>query len=193
MKFSQIIVSFTVLAASTLALPQEVPTSGCDAKACATEVVKLVGKTAGKSDFSINSLFKTLTGTAGCVLEGTAKGIAGQAGGVICNNMKHDVEICKNCKTDELCDLNDQKARGKACGPGNLAQLGLGRCIQLKSSVPNPDPNTDIVDGDYVIHCANAPKENPSGTTTNGGTCTWDCSQCDQCIAAGKNNEVIKP
>ena len=60
---------------------------------------------------------------------------------------------CQGCGGGTGCDPQDEKAYGKACGPGNLAQLGPGRCVQAKSSVPHPDANTDIVDGDYVVHC----------------------------------------
>ena len=63
-------------------------------------------------------------------------------------------------------------------------------CIQAKSSVPKPDWNSDVQDGDYIVHCANAPNV-PSSLTTDGGTCTWDCSQCSQCVAAGKGSTVV--
>lgn len=93
---------------------------------------------------------------------------------------------CAGCtETTQNCATNDAKAIGKACGPGNLAQLGVGMCVQLKSSVPNPDEKTDQVEGDYVVHCANEPKL-PAGTTNNGGTCYFKCNQCQQCQDNGK-------
>lgn len=95
-----------------------------------------------------------------------------------------------NCAHEESTNTARTQAWEVACG-GNGAQPELHKCMQLSSSVPERKRvETDLTDGRYLWHCGRSVRL-PSGITTNGGTCNFDCSQCGKCVDAGLNNTLV--